>query len=465
MELLQVNSLEEMGLSSLALEDFIRIYKKRGFATVTLVRDGKRFTLNSRPYHEDTPFVLFSLSKSFTSMAAGFAVAEGRIAWDSRLTEALKDDLPEQYDAQLDQVTLHHLLTMSSGLDPKSDGLEIRRSDNIAREIMGFPLVQKPGKVFHYNSMGTYLAGRMVQKTVGQSLRDYLTPRLFDRIGIPRRRWNSCPMGYNMAGFGFHLSNLDIAKAAQLLLNEGFEGGERVLPEGYLECASKKHISNGDPATGDDWAQGYGYQFWRCRFGRYRGDGMFGQVMMIDRKHNLAVAATASAPAMNKEMDALHALMDQALSLPPADGKRLEGILKQAKNLSRRMPPDDGGSVLPLHGSYLDGKGLALRLEVMDENNIRLFYRAPGETLSACFDLGRKKPVRGEVTTPMPGEGNLPYLGAFGMRQGSLRLRVLFPSAPFVLDIRLSPTKDGLEGRAEARGFWQGRLKLAKQRL
>lgn len=144
MELLQVNSLEEMGLSSLALEDFIRIYKKRGFATVTLVRDGKRFTLNSRPYHEDTPFVLFSLSKSFTSMAAGFAVAEGRIAWDSRLTEALKDDLPEQYDAQLDQVTLHHLLTMSSGLDPKSDGLEIRRSDNIAREIMGFPLVQKP---------------------------------------------------------------------------------------------------------------------------------------------------------------------------------------------------------------------------------------------------------------------------------------------------------------------------------
>ena len=107
MELIKVNSPEEMGLSSLALEDFIKDYKKLGFATVSLIRDGKRFTLNSKPYREDAPFVLFSLSKSFTSMAAGFAVAEGKIGWDSRVTEVLSDCLPEDYDRKLDEVTLH----------------------------------------------------------------------------------------------------------------------------------------------------------------------------------------------------------------------------------------------------------------------------------------------------------------------------------------------------------------------
>ncbi len=453
-----------MGLSSLALEPFIKVYEERGFATVTLVRDGRRFTLNSSPYEEDRPFVLFSLSKSFTSMAAGFAVAEGLIGWDSRLTEVLKDDLPEGYDKGLDGVTLHHLLSMSSGLDPASDGLGVRRSDNIAREIMGFKLTAKPGEVFHYNSMGSYLAGRMVQHAVGQSLRDYLTPRLFDKIGVPRRAWASCPMGYNMAGFGFHLSNLDIARVAQLLLNDGFEGGERVLPEGYLERATRAQISNGDPASADDWQQGYGYQFWRCRFGRWRGDGMYGQVMMIDQEHDLALAATASAPAMDREMDALHALMDAALTLPPADADRQRTILARARRLARRWPRDDGGSLSALEGSYLDGQGLALRLEAMDEGHVRLYYRSPGETLAACFDLGRGEPEAGQVTTPMPGEGNLDYLGAFGMRGDTFRTRVIFPGAPFALDIRLSPSERGLEGRAEARGFFQGRLKLARQR-
>ena len=465
MELIRVNSLEEMGLSSLALEDFIKGYKKLGFATVSLIRDGKRFTLNSKPYREDAPFVLFSLSKSFTSMAAGFAVAEGKIGWDSRVTEVLSDCLPEDYDRKLDEVTLHHLLSMSSGLDPKSDGPDLRMNSNIAREILSHAVIHAPGTVFHYNTMGTYLAGRMVQRAVGETLRDYLMPRLFDKIGVPRRRWNCCPMGYNMAGFGFHLSNLDIAKVAQLLLNDGMEGGERVLPEGYLERATRTHISNGDPATGNDWNQGYGYQFWRSRFGRFRGDGMFGQVMMIDTRHNLAVAATASAPDMDQEMTALHALMDAALTLPPASEERQAGILKKAVNLSRRMPPDDGGSVMALDGSYLDEKGAALRLDAADENHIRLFYLGAGEEYAACFDLGRKKPCLGEVSSPMPGEGNLPYLGGFGMNGDAIRVRVLFPTAPFALDMKLSAEADGLKGKAEARGFYQGKLDLKTQKM
>lgn len=464
MELIKVDHLEDMGLSSLALDDFIKDYKKLGFAAVSLVRDGKRFTLNSKPYREDAPFVLFSLSKSFASIAAGFAVAEGQLSWDSRVCEVLENDLPEAYDPQLDEVTLHHLLTMGSGLAPESDGPGIRKGNNLARAVLSHKVIHKPGTVFHYNSMSTYLAARMVQKTTGQTLRDYLTPRLFDKIGIPRRQWNTCSMGYNMAGFGFHLSNTDIAKTAQLLLNGGIENGERVIPEAYLERATRKHISNGDPATASDWAQGYGYQFWRCRFDRYRGDGMFGQVMMIDPRNNLAVAATASTHDMQKEVTALHALMDAALSLPPADDKRRNEIMKKAANLARRLPPDGGGSVMGLEGSYLDDNGMALRLEAMDESHIRLTFREPGGDVPLCFDLGRKKPYAGEMSG-LFGEGSLPYLGSFGMRGRTLRLRVIFPTAPFALEMKLNENEEGFIGRAEARGFYQGKLKLNKQML
>ena len=462
MELIKVNSPEEMGLSSLALEEFLKDYKKLGFATVSLVRDGKRFTLNSKPYREDAPFVLFSLSKSFASMAAGFAVSEGKLGWGSRVCEVLKSDLPLEYDPRLDEVTLHHLLTMSSGLAPESDSPDIRKGSNLARSVLSHQVIHEPGTQFHYNSMSTYLAARMVQKTCGMTLRDYLQPRLFDKIGIPHRAWNSCPMGYNMAGFGFHLSNEDIARAAQLLLSKGMLSGERVLPEAYLERATAPQVSNGDPDSGSDWAQGYGYQFWRCRFGRYRGDGMFGQVMMIDDRHNLAIAATGSTHDMQKEVTALHALMDALLSLPPADEQRKAEILKKAANLARRMPADSGGSVMALEGSYLDDKGIIMRIEAEDEGRARLYFKGPGEEYPHCFDLRRGKPHNGE-TSGLFGEGCLPYAGSFGVQRDILRIRVLFPTAPFVLNMTLSPTEAGLEGRAESRGFYQGRLKLSKQ--
>ena len=160
-QIMKAASLTELGLSAQPILDFMEQHQKLGLHALAVVRGHKVFTLSVKPYKDSFPHTLFSLSKSFCSMAAGIAVGEGLLSYDDKLTEVMKDELPETYDKALDQITLHHLLSMSSGLDERSDH-EIRSSLDWVKAALSYPLKRKPGTTFHYNTMGTYLAGRMV---------------------------------------------------------------------------------------------------------------------------------------------------------------------------------------------------------------------------------------------------------------------------------------------------------------
>ena len=110
---------------------------------------------------------------------------------------------------------------------------------------------------------------------------DYLRPRLFDPLGIHGATWESCPQGINTGGWGLKLKTEDIAKFGQLYLQKGVWEGQRLIPEAWIEEATSKQISNGPADSSSDWTEGYGYQFWMCRHGAYRGDGAFGQFCVV----------------------------------------------------------------------------------------------------------------------------------------------------------------------------------------
>ena len=138
------------------------------------------------------------------------------------------------------------------------------------------PVGLKPGTHFVYNTGATYMAGLMVQRLTGGTLIDYLTPRLFAPLGIEGATWQSDDEGYNVGGWGLRIRTEDIARFGQLLLQRGMWDGRRLLPEWWVAEATAMQTANGsDPDS--DWDQGYGYQFWRCRYNAYRGDGAFGQ--------------------------------------------------------------------------------------------------------------------------------------------------------------------------------------------
>ncbi len=459
----QVHRPEEMGLSGQAVLNFIPKMERLGVCALAVVKDNKAYSLAMKPWRVTGPHTLFSLSKSFCSMAAGMAVEEGLLSYTDSVADVLSDCLPDEYDPALNEVTLHHLLSMSSGFEEESDR-DPRMGHDWARAILSYRVIREPGTHFHYNTMGTYLAGRMVSKKTGMSLRDYLMPRLFEPLGIQKPQWDCCPMGYNLGGFGLHLSVTDLAKTANLLLNGGVHEGKRLLSQDYLSRACVKQIDNHNVALPNehaDWTRGYGYQFWMAKDKRFRGDGMYGQVMMIDPKNKLSVCVTAGLNAMGDEMDAIHQLIDELLSLPKQDEKDGKKLAERAEKLAEKQPEDKGEPLFG-EGSYDANDGRGFRLEILDADTLRVMFTMPDVSQPMTFTFGRKEACHGEFVGFVKGEGPQPYLGRFGVKDGVIKAWALMYQAPYKVRLRISPEKEGLKLQVRAIGLDSGTYRLKK---
>ncbi|MBI2302704.1 MAG: serine hydrolase, partial [Armatimonadetes bacterium] len=245
------------------------------------------------PYQPADPHMLFSLSKSFTSTAAGFAIAEGLLTADDPVVLFFPEDLPNPVSPNLAAMRVRHLLSMSTGHAEDTLGPVVRSTDgNWVRSFLACPVEHKPGTHFLYNSGATYLVSAIVQSLTGQTVLDWLTPRLLDPLGITGAFWESCPRGINTGGWGLNLKTEDIARFGQLYLHDGLWEGRRILPAGWVAEATRKHVPNGDDPE-SDWCQGYGYQFWRSKCQAYRGDGAFGQFCVVLPEADAVVATTS----------------------------------------------------------------------------------------------------------------------------------------------------------------------------
>ena len=296
---LAVSTPEAQGIASEAILAFLDAVEQAGqeLHSVILLRHGQTIAKGWwSPYAAELPHMLFSLSKSFTSTAVGMAVAEGLLTVKDRVVDFFPDDLPEKIDDNLARMDVHSLLSMSTGHDKDvTDYLWQQPEGNWPKGFLSRPVEHEPGTHFTYNSGATYMLSAIVQKLTGQTLVQYLTPRLFAPLGIEGATWQSCPRGVNTGGWGLNIKTEDIARFGQLYLQQGqWEGQQLITPE-WVAAATSKQVSNDQNTltTNPDWQQGYGYQFWRCRNNAYRGDGAFGQycVVMPDQDAVLAITS------------------------------------------------------------------------------------------------------------------------------------------------------------------------------
>jgi len=167
--------------------------------------------------------------------------------------------------------------------------------------FLSHPVPYKPGTHFLYNSPATYMLSAIVQKVTGQTVLDYLQPRLFAPLGIERPTWVVSPEGINAGAYGLNVRTEDIAKLGLLYLQRGKWNGAQILPTAWVDEATSRQTSNGSSPT-SDWDQGYGYQFWRSRHG-YRGDGAFGQYMLVLPEYDAVVAITSGVRDMQSVMN------------------------------------------------------------------------------------------------------------------------------------------------------------------
>src|SRR5262249_14396544 len=178
------------------------------------------------PYAAESPHMLFSLSKSFTSTAVGIAAAEGKLSVDDPVLKFFPDEAPMEPSANLKAMRLSDLLRMSTGHQSEPPR---RSTEPWAKTFLAQPVQFKPGTHFLYNTSATYMLSAAVQKATGQTVLDYLKPRLFDPLGIESPTWEKSPQGVSAGGFGLSVRTEDIAKFGQLYLQKGSWEGKQLV--------------------------------------------------------------------------------------------------------------------------------------------------------------------------------------------------------------------------------------------
>jgi CubicO group peptidase (beta-lactamase class C family) len=292
---------EAEGIHSPAILDFIEAANREfdSLHSMMLLCNGKVVAEGWwQPYSAALPHMMYSVSKSFTSTAIGLAIDEGLLGLDSLVVDLLPDDLPPEIDPHLAALTVRHLLTMTTGHATDTVALaNLSPSGNWARDILTQPLTFAPGTLFVYNSGATYLLAAILHRLTGERLLDYLTPRLFEPLGITDATWESCPRGIDAGGWGLSITTEDLAVFGQLLLQRGSWNGRQLVPAEWIDEATALQVDTSEADHGIDGRQGYGYQFWRCRpDGSYRADGAFAQLCIVLPEQDAVIVFTSGIP-------------------------------------------------------------------------------------------------------------------------------------------------------------------------
>jgi CubicO group peptidase (beta-lactamase class C family) len=346
------------------------------------------------PYGADIPHKMFSLSKSFTSTAVGLAIADGKLSVDDPVLSFFPEDASANPSMYLKAMRVRDLLIMSSGQDSNTvaqlgDAMRdsVRSRENLIKTFLTAPVACKPGTLFIYNTPGSYMLSAIVQKVTGQTVFDYLQPRLFKPLGIENITWDSSPQGISWGGVGLNIRTEDIARFGLLYLQKGQWNGKQLLPISWVETATARQTSNGsEPAS--DWDQGYGYQFWRCRHGLYRGDGAFGQFCIVMPEQDAVVAITSGtrnmAAVMNLVWDKLLPAMQPAPL--PADTESDQKLERALAGLTLHQPQ---GAATAAIAAQVSGKTYLFATNAQDIDAVTFNFKGADATL-VVRSLGRE---------------------------------------------------------------------------
>ena len=283
----------ESGGSSYDLYDVLSLNRVSG---LLIVQDGEicfeKYLLGN---DENTRWMSMSVVKSMTATLVGAAFKDGYI---NSLDDAVVRYLPRFRGTAYDGVTVRQILQMASGVawnetytDPSSDRRAMleaqiaRRPGDILDLMASLPRAAEPGKRWNYSTGETHLAGALVAAATGKHVADYLSDKIWSRLGMQSDAswWLESPDGLEVGGSGLSATLRDYARFGLFLLHDGIIDGERIVPEGWLEEASTPKVINGQTVD-------YGYMLWPLHDRSYAAIGIFGQFVFVDPARNLVVA-------------------------------------------------------------------------------------------------------------------------------------------------------------------------------
>ena len=270
---------EKVGIKSQNILSFVKKLEDSNLFThdVIIARYGKIvYEAYWKPFQKDFQHRMYSVSKSFVSIAIGFLLQEGKISLDDRLEKYFKEELNNQPDENMHNQTIRHTLMMCT-CKPCRYWFADRPEDRVKYYFQNpDTLNTRPsGTIFDYDSCGSFVLGALVEKVSGVSFMDYLREKLFDKIGVSKEATClKCPGGHSWVDSAVLCTPRDLMLFAQFVMNKGKWNGEQILNEEYLVTATSNLVSTNLMGTNENDELGYGYLIWRTFDNSFFFNGM-----------------------------------------------------------------------------------------------------------------------------------------------------------------------------------------------
>ena len=361
----RAKSPEEVGVCSKEIVEFFEDMKENNleFHSFMVIKNDKvACEFYRAPFNKETPHSMYSISKTVTAIAVGFAIKEGLFTLDTRIVDVFPDYVPKKTDGRIFKVTVRNLLTMTAGIQPCF--LSDKGKIDWIEDYFNSPFYGEPG-TFRYVNENIFMLSAIICKLSGMTLREYLTSRLFNPLGIDFPHWETNQDGIEAGGWGLYLKLDDIAKIMYCLSNKGKIEKQQIIPEEWVAEMTEAHADT-SICQNIDTDKGYGYCVWRNGgdIDSYRANGMFSQFGIVFEKENAVIITLGAIASEQEARDCIWRHFPKAFIEP--DKKAKTPKVEDFYNIAEKYKIDNPNTTLrSLQEAKLNNKTIEIKRKVL----------------------------------------------------------------------------------------------------
>jgi CubicO group peptidase (beta-lactamase class C family) len=269
---------EQCGISSANIKEYVDCLEECGLSTHdVIIARGNDIVFEKywKPFGPEFLHRMYSVSKTFVSIAVGFAIQDGYFSIYDKMADLFPEELEDVENEILRNQTVKDMLMMSTCMAGWDNWFTSGSSDRVHHYFHSSTRFKPTGTTFLYDSTGSFVLGALVERVTGKPFMEYLREKVFDKIGVSKEAYClKCPGGHSWGDSAVLCTARDLLLFARFIMNGGSWNGEQLLNKEYIDQAVSDLIDTDIMGTEGCSKFGYGYLIWRTYDNSYFLNGM-----------------------------------------------------------------------------------------------------------------------------------------------------------------------------------------------